>query len=974
MKRSGKRKGSHLPVNEENEILKLLEEDMPRLHSSRRDFLKMVGYSFASAAVMAACKRPVIKAVPYTVQPPELIPRKPLYYASTYFDGHEYCSILVKTLDGRPIKIEGNPLSRFNPDGTTARVQASVLSLYDDSRLKHPWINNVKASWEAVDRQVMKDLSELKGKDGETVLLTPTIISPSTKKLIGEFGSSFDKFRWIQYDPVSYSAIREANEESFGKPVIPGYNFQNADVVVALNCDFLGTWIAPVHFIPGYISKRKLNDGKRDMSFHIQIESGLSLTGSNADKRIKIRPSEEKPLLINLYNKIAEKTGGLTISPADFREDLSGLAEKLISAEGRSVVVSGTNDREIQIIVNNINYLLGNYEKCIDLDNPLNLKAGIDRDMETLVADMNQGKIKALLMYEVNPVYDYPDSGMFMDGLSKVPVTINMSVSQNETVAVAKYECPVNHFLESWNDAEIIPGQLSLAQPCINPIFNTRSFQDSLLVWSGRKAGWQQYLTSGWEREYFPLSGIGSFQSFWNKTLGEGVFEYNPGGKTPFTFSSGVLSSLKSEMQDSVNEYEVILAESIAMGNGVQANNPWLMELPDPVSRQSWENVASISPADAAQLGISTGAVVKIGEELTIPAVIQPGQAERTITVALGYGHVKAGPVAGYGVNVFPFAGYDRGNRRYSYVSAGLTVTGKTQQLALVQLHDTQEGRPLVRETTLSRWKENPLSGNEAHFEFQTMHKSLYPDAPFDGFHWAMAIDLNACIGCNACVIACQAENNSPTVGKEEVMLNRIMHWIKIHRYYSEDKNDPKVYFQPVFCQHCDDAPCENVCPVSATNHSSEGLNQMAYNRCVGTKYCMNNCPYRVRRFNWYRYTNNSVFQYNTSSDLGKMVLNPDVTVRERGVVEKCTFCVQRIQAKKLEARLENRNLKDFEIKPACMQACPAGAIIFGNSNDRNSRVSQLFSDPRRYHLLEELHTLPSIGFLTKVRNDEKLS
>lgn len=972
MKKSGKKQVRIHPDKEEDDILKLIGEDLPKLHSSRRNFLKIFGYSFASAAILAACKRPVRMAIPYTSQPPELIPRKPLYYASTYFDGHEYCSILVKNLDGRPIKIEGNPLSKFNGEGTTARIQASVLSLYDDARLRQPVINGNNSDWNTVDEQIIKDLSSA-ASEGDIVLLTPTINSPSTKKLISSFGSAFKNFRWVQYDPISYSAILEANEECFGKFAIPDYNFDKADVVVSVNCDFLGTWLAPVHFIPRYVAGRKPD--AKGMMLHIQAESALTLTGSNADKRIKIKPSEEKAFLTDIYNKVAESKGLKIYQSAPFREDTSGIASKLIAAGGRSIVVSGTNRKDIQVIVNGINSILGNYNGCIDLDNSLNIAAGRDDEMEKLVDDMNKGSVKALIMHDVNPFYDYSNPTIFNDGFAKVPVTINLAGKASETVAKAKYECPVNHFLESWNDAEIMPGQMSLQQPCINPVFNTRSFQDSLLKWSGSSLSWQQFLSSEWENNFFRSSGVDNFNSFWNKALSDGVYHYNPGlaGSTDMN-NSIVENYILSSSEEGSGTYEIVLSESVALGSGIHANNPWLMELPDPVSRLTWENVASVSQSDASKIGVATGDLITIDDKLTLPVLIQPGQTEGTISIALGYGHENSGPVAkGNGINVFSLSKINGNNRVYSFSASQVSVTGEKRELGLVQIHETQEGRPLVRETTLSKWIEQPSSGNEMHFEFEEMHKSLYPDEPFDGFHWAIAIDLNACIGCNTCVIACQAENNSPTVGREEVIRNRIMQWIKVHRYYS-DEEDPKVYFQPVFCQHCDDAPCENVCPVSATNHSNEGLNQMTYNRCVGTKYCMNNCPYRVRRFNWYRYTDNKAFDYNTASDLGKMVLNPDVTVRERGVVEKCTFCVQRIQAKKLEAKIEGRPLRDLEIKPACMQACPAGAIIFGNTKDPSSAVSKLFGDPRRYHLLEELHTLPSVGFLTKVRNDEKIS
>jgi molybdopterin-containing oxidoreductase family iron-sulfur binding subunit len=956
-------------------VLDLFEGDFIRKGTSRRDFLKVFGFSFASAAVLASCKRPVQKALPYIIQPPEVTPGKALYYASSYFDGHEYSSILVKTRDGRPIKIEGNALSAFNGEGTTARVQASVLSLYDDVRLKYPAVHNKQESWDIIDKQIISELGRINSEGGEIVLLTSSIISPSTVKLINEFGATFKSFKWVPYDAVSYSAIVEANSICFGKTVIPDYHFRNTSLVVSVNADFLGTWLAPVHFIPGYVSRRKLNNGETGMLSHIHFESGMTLTGANADVRKKIKPSEEITLLTNLYNKIAEKTGGTKLNNISFREDLSELAESLIASKGRSIVLSGTNNVDIQIIINGINFLLGNYSECIDLSNNLNLASGIDNKMNELVDDLGSGNVRALLMYNVNPVYDCPGSVKFLEGIKKADLTVNMSVALNETVGKAKYECPVNHYLESWDDAEIIPGQLSLSQPCINPIFNTRSFQDSLLKWSGSKISYHDYIINHWGKEYFPHSNKPDFRSFWNESLGNGVFSYNMSHGKDLLFRKEALSKvlIKSENPDT-GGFEVIISENVSVGTGMHANNPWLMELPDPVSKQCWENVAAISVSDAGKLNIRTGDLIKLSEGLILPAFVQPGQEEGTISVALGYGHTNSGKVClNIGVNLYPYIKINGGNRAYGFSIEKPEKTQKQRQLALTQEHSSMEGRPIVRDTVLSEFKKNPSAGNEFHKEFESTHKTLYPEIKYDGFHWGLSIDLNACVGCNSCVIACQAENNIPVVGKDQVIRRRIMHWIKIDRYYSDNVSNPKVYFQPLACQHCDNAPCENVCPVSATTHSSEGLNQMTYNRCVGTKYCINNCPYKVRRFNWYRYTNNKAFDFNTSSDLGRMVLNPDVTVRERGVVEKCSFCVQRIQEKKLQAKLENRVLKDFEIKTACMQACPSGAIVFGNLNDENSKVSALFRDPRCYHLLEELHTLPNTGYLTKVRNDEKL-
>jgi molybdopterin-containing oxidoreductase family iron-sulfur binding subunit len=959
----------------ENQILELFETDFLKLISSRRDFLKVFGFSFASAALAAGCKRPVQYAIPYVIQPPEITPGKSLYFASSFYDGHEYSGVLVKTRDGRPVKIEGNPLSEFNREGTTARVQASVLSLYDDARLKSPMLDQKVASWETIDETIINDLALINSEGGEIVLLTSTIISPSTVKLIKEFGAGFKNFRWVQYDALSYSAILEANSLCFGKTVIPDYNFENADLVVSVNADFLGSWVAPVHFISKYVVRRKLNNGEKSMLRHVQYESGMSLTGSNADIRRKIKPSEEKVLLADLYNKIAGKTGAETIPGVTFREDLSELAESLIASMGRSIVVSGTNNIETQIIVNGINSLLGNYSDCIDLKNHINIAAGIDSAAEALVNDLNDGKVSGLFMYNVNPVYDYPNPDKFLEGIKKTGLTVNMAVALNETVGNAKFECPVPHYLESWNDAEITPGQMSLCQPAIHPLFDTRSFQDSLLKWSGNPVAWHDYIVANWEKEYFPKSNLSSFKNFWDSSLGNGVFRYSNIGEKVYPFDKTALLMITNPANNpSSAGYEIVIYESVALGTGMYANNPWLMELPDPITRHCWDNVASISPSDATKLGIVNGHLLKVGDGLVLPAFIQPGQADGTISVAAGYGHMNSGPVANnIGVNLYSYAKVSGVTRNYGFTVDQLENTFKENQLALTQEHSSMEGRPIVRETVLSNYRDNPASGNEFHEDLESHNKTLYADVKYDGFHWGIAIDLNACVGCNSCVIACQAENNIPVVGKDEVRRRRIMHWIKIDRYYSDTPDDPKVYFQPLMCQHCDNAPCENVCPVGATNHSSEGLNQMTYNRCVGTKYCINNCPYKVRRFNWYRYTNNKAFDFNTASDLGKMVLNPDVTVRERGVVEKCSFCVQRIQEKKLQAKLENRTLNDGEIKTACMQACPAGAIIFGDLNDKESKVSVLFNDPRRYNLLKQLHTLPSVGFLTKVWNDEDI-
>lgn len=952
-----------------NEILDLFEGKIANASSSRRDFLKLLGFSVTSAAIVSACERPVHKAIPYVVHPEEIVPGKSLYYASSFFDGKDYCSIIVKNRDGRPIKIEGNPLSNFNGEGTTARVQASILSLYDDARLKAPLRDGKEISWEEMDEKVILELQSLDTTGKEICLLTSTLISPSTRSLIQEFGAKFNNFHWIQYDAISSSAISQASEISFGQRIIPGYRFDKADVVVSFGADFLGSWLAPVTYIRDYTKRRKLDENQKSMLRHYQLESCLSLTGSNADHRITLKPSDEKACLISLYNLIARKKGKSTLPGTDSPCEMNMIADELLMAGRNSLVVSSSNEIENQLIVNAINQVLGAVGNTVDFNKPLKLSAGNDEELITLMRNMKEGKTGALLMYNVNPVYDYPENDLFKEGLNNVSLSICMDVSMSETTEATSLVCPVDHYLESWGDFEVTPGEYSLSQPCIKRVFNSRSFQDSLLKWGGFMVSHHEYLKNYWKE--FRYDGSVPFKDFWNKSLQNGIVIEKISGEWVPQFNEASLSRINKPIPVEPG-YELVLKDSIRLGNGMHGNNPWLHELPDPVSKISWDQVLMISPADAVSEGLSNGDMVKIKDMGECPVFIQPGQAAGTLSIDLGYGRTHSGKVADFlGENFFRMIRFKDGQKIYWTPGIQLEKTGESIELALTQTHNSMEGRPIAREANLDEYLESPDAGNELHEEYESHHKTLYPDLEFDGYHWAMAIDLNACVGCSTCVIACQAENNTPVVGKDEVRRRRIMHWMKIDRYYSEDPENPKVSFQPMLCQHCDNAPCENVCPVSATNHSSEGLNQMSYNRCIGTKYCINNCPYRARRFNWFEYTNHKSFDYHTTSDLGRMVLNPDVTVRSRGVVEKCSFCVQRIQEKKLNAKLEDRDLKDGEIQPACAQACPANAIVFGNLKDPNSKISKLFKDPRNYHVLEQLHTLPSVGYLTKIRNEK---
>ncbi|MGD2034660.1 MAG: 4Fe-4S dicluster domain-containing protein, partial [Bacteroidales bacterium] len=616
----------------------------------------------------------------------------------------------------------------------------------------------------------------------------------------------------------------------------------------------------------------------------------------------------------------------------------------------------------------------------IDLADPSPLFQGNDKEMDRFIESLGAGNTGGVIFYDVNPVYDHPKTNRIQEGLSKCSLVVSIASQLNETTEMCRYVCPDHHYLESWNDMKIRNNAYSLSQPAIRPVFDTRQGQESLLKWTGNPDSWHDYVRDFWEENLYPRSNSQDFYDFWNSSLRDGVFEAKgPAEKSTGRFNANLLAQVSRNYPDSEDAFELCLYEKVSIGSGKHANNPWLQEMPDPVSRATWDNYLCVSPSDAKLNGWQTGDLITIDHKITIPVLIQPGQAKGTVSAALGYGRKKAGKVAeGTGQNLAELITLADGNRIYASKISSIEKTGEGYRLAVTQTHHSMEGRAIIRKTSLKDYLKDPASGNHLHEEIEKKHTTLYEKHEFPGHHWGMGIDLNKCIGCSACLIACSAENNVPVVGKNEVLRAHEMHWIRIDRYYEGDADNPKTLRQPVMCQHCDNAPCENVCPVAATNHSDEGINQMAYNRCIGTRYCNNNCPYKVRRFNWFDYTtadalkNNTVDPAGMTVDLKRMVLNPDVTVRAKGVIEKCSFCMQRIQEKKLTAKLESRRLKDGEIKTACQQACPAEAIVFGDLNDKESKVSKWFADPRNYHLLEELHTLPSVGYLTRVSNREE--
>jgi len=976
----------------EDEIQEALTEFTPR-----RDFLKMLGYSLTAATLAASCETPMRKAIPYVIKPEEIIPGIANYYASTFVNGSDFLPVLVKTREGRPIKIEGNKMCHLTNGGTSAKAQASVVSLYDMARLRAPKIGGEFADWSKVDGAVKMALAT-----GNTVILSSALYSPSTRRLLNAFQSKFTGSKVIYYEPISHSGMLYANERSFGQKAIPGYQFEKADVIVGIGCDFLGSWVSPTEFATQYSQNRRIDAAQPKMSRHYQFESRLSLTGCNADYRFTVKPSQEGLVAIALYNEISGSGSAVSL-PEAAAAGIKKCAAELKSAAGRSLVVSGSNDANVQVIINAINATLGNYGTTLDWASPYKNCAGDDKAVKDLLIAMNNGQVNTLIIHNCNPAYDYPDASGFAAAIKKVPHSISLNDREDETSEYVKILAPANHYLESWNDAEPRAGHYLLAQPAIAPLFNTRSFQDSLMKWMDLPGDFYNYMRETWAATF------GGGDGFWNTSLQNGVY-HRPAVATAGSFSGDIGSAISAVTTKAAaaSGVEVILYEGSTMGNGKYANNPFLQETPDPVTKVCWGNNAIISKKTADKLGLTESiskngnSHVKVsanGHSIELPILIMPGMAEDVVAIPLGYGRSKPGNNnCAVGQNAYPMININGDSFEYSLSGARLEAAAGRTLIAQTQTHHTiDDRRRIINDTSLAEYKEDKFSGNVMGRKMQDegwkdhYFTTLYPSRQEEytrGHHWGLVVDMNTCIGCGACVSACHIENNVPIVGKKYTADAKEMHWMRIDRYFAHDlANDPealnlKVAFQPMMCQHCDNAPCENVCPVNATNHSSEGINQMAYNRCIGTRYCANNCPYKVRRFNWFDFQGadsfykNSIFnndEYVYTDDLMRMVLNPDVTVRSRGVMEKCTFCVQRIQEGKLTAKKESRQLKDGEIITACASACPTNAITFGDQNDPASTIAKLKKNERNYGVLEEIHVLPNVTYLTKVRNIDEV-
>lgn len=977
------------------------KETLESTSTTRRDFLKYVGFTTA-AATMAACEGPVIKSIPYVVHPDEIVPGLANFYATTIADGFDFASILVKTREGRPIKIENNSLASTK-GGANARVQGSVLSLYDKFRLQGPLVDGESVDWDYFNPLVATRLDNLAASGSEVVLLTQTFASPSTSKLIKELTSKYSNIRHVIYDTVSSSEALDAFQMKYGERGLADYDFAKAEVIVSVGADFLGDWQGG-GYDAGYAKGRVPKDGK--MSRHIQFESLMTLSGANADKRVPVTPAQQKEVMKALAGQSANL-------PDNVQEAVANAKKQLQNAGAKAVVVCGLMDIEAQTMVLDINASMGS--QVIDTEKPRLIRQGNTQDVLNVIQGVKSGAIKGLITVGVDPLYSFPDADGFAEAYQNLDFTLAFAMRQDATASQAQFVAATPHYLESWGDVQIKKGHFALSQPTIRPLFNTKQFQDCVLIWLGEEKSYYDYI----KETINPLLEGKS----WNEALHDGVFE---SAVTADIETSGTLTAASSDgalsnSTTSEGDFDLIFYTKTAMGDGQNANNPWLQELPDPITRTTWDNYLTVSAADAEALGlknwhVATGALNGSYVNITangvtlekVPVLIQPGQARGTVGLALGYGKThNIQREMQVGVNAYALYNNFKNVQQVSLEKA----TGE-HEFACVQLHNTMMGRDIIRETTLE------VFNTKNHEEWNPMpvvslnHIETPVDSPdvdlwesFDrsiGHHFKLSIDLNACTGCGACVVACHAENNVPVVGKTEMRRSRDMHWLRIDRYYSSEETllsdsnkknaisglgqslsqfgelenpaeNPQVAFQPVMCQHCNHAPCETVCPVAATSHGRQGQNQMAYNRCVGTRYCANNCPYKVRRFNWFLYNQNDEFDYHMNNDLGRMVINPDVTVRSRGVMEKCSMCIQKTQLTILEAKKEGRAIKDGEFQTACSSACDKGAMVFGDVNDKESLVAEKYNDKRRYHLIEYLGTKPNVMYQVKVRNTEEV-
>ena len=923
---------------ETDEFVDMLHREFPENASeltdpvSRRRFLQLMGASLALAGTTACVRQSPERILPYVRQPEELVPGKPLYYASAaprFGYGH---GVLVESHMGRPTKIEGNPDHPASSGATDAVLQAEMLNLYDPDR-------------------------------SQVVLRRGRITTWESFLLLQRFPDA----RVHRFEPAGRDEVRRGAEIAFRETVDARYRFDRAAVVVSLDADFLTAMPGSVRYARDFADRRRVRADRQEMNRLYAIECTPTPTGATADHRWPVRPSAIDAVAMAIAARLGVEGAAAGALPQGIEPGwIDALADDLRAHAGASIVVAGDHQpASVHALVHAINQQLGNNGSTVELIDPADPVAAIATgSIGELVDDMRSGAVAVLAILGGNPVFDAPADLDFVGAMQSVETRLHLGMYEDETSEHCHWHLPETHFLEAWGDLSAWDGTTAVVQPLIEPLYNGHSMIEVLAVMLGQperdgyeivREGWRQAWDNGEVGDGDP-----TFEEFWQRAVHDGFI---PGTrKEPRAEIALASLALGAAQPAAAGTIEVVFRPDPAIHDGRFVNNGWLQELPKPLTLLTWDNAALIGPRTAERLGVASEQQVVIeldGRSVTAPVWVMPGQPDDVVTLHFGYGRTKTGRVGtGTGFNAYAIRTSDN---MWSAAGATLTATGGRVRLATTQHHHSMEGRDLVRAGTLEEFRETGEVGHGHHHE-PGPEESLYPPWEYEGYSWGMTVDLNLCIGCNGCMTACQAENNVPVVGKEQVLNSRDMHWLRIDRYYADEIDNPDTYFQPVMCMHCENAPCEVVCPVAATVHGKEGLNEMVYNRCVGTRYCANNCPYKVRRFNFLDYRA-------ADTPITKLLQNPDVTVRSRGVMEKCTYCVQRINYARIDAKNEGREIRDGEVTPACAQACPAQAITFGNINDPDSRVSRQREEPLHYGLLSELGTRPRTNYLAKLRN-----
>ena len=925
----------------------------------RRQFLALMAASFGLAGLTACTPTDQEKIVPYVRPPEEAIPGKPLYFATTMPMRGYGVGLLAESHQGRPTKVEGNPQHPASLGATDAFAQASVLTLYDPERSQSILHDGTASTWDAFAEVVAAAMKAKQGTKGRNLrILTETVTSPTLAAQLDRLLKMYPDARWHQYEPTAFDSEYAASQKLFGRPATVRYNFEQASVILALDADFLTAMPGSLRFTKDFTRRRRPSADGLSMNRLYVLESTPSLTGAMADHKLAVRSSD-----IPALAKAIEL--GVENKPFDIPDSVTGVSRTWIQAvikdlrehRGDSLVIAGGwQPAEVHVLTHSINTALGNIGKTMEYIAPVETApVSHVESLRELGQAMQAGEVDTLVILGGNPVYAAPADLDFQKALEKVRFRVHLSLYDDETSQACHWHIPEAHYLESWGDLRAFDGTASITQPLIDPLYGGKAACEVVAALLGEpKQTAYEIVQSQWRQILGP-----DFDPAWRKALHDGKVDLPAATSKRDPFVAR-LSDVAAPI--TAAGMEIVFRPDPSIFDGRFANNSWLQELPKTLSKVSWDNVIQISPGTARQFALENAMVVELqhdGRTIKGPVWIMPGHADQSVTVFLGYGRTRAGTVGtGRGYNAYAIR-----TSSAPWIAQGVEIrkTSETQPLASTQHHYAMEDRHTVRTATLDVYSKSPSLAAEPSNRPEGA-LTLYPEHASEDYAWGMSIDLSACIGCNACVIACQSENNIPVVGKEEVLRSREMHWIRVDRYYEGSPANPGTLFQPMFCQHCENAPCEPVCPVGATTHSAEGLNEMTYNRCVGTRYCSNNCPYKVRRFNFFQYAITEVPSL-------RLLDNPNVTVRSRGVMEKCTYCVQRINIARINAKNEDRMIRDGEVVSACQSVCPADAIVFGNIKDPESRVSKLKSSPRDYGVLEELNTRPRTTYLVKVTN-----